>query len=111
MPNTYPLNQNPIPQVTMTPEQHHRFINVSIVVVAIVIIFGVLYWWTTTGKTKNNTGPSQSDLRAEVAAILRSSPVQVSQEEIDSVASKLSTSKVTVTDAQRQAVANALRSN
>lgn len=110
--NTYSLNQNPIPQVPMTAEEHHRFMNLSIIAVAIAIIIGILYWWTTTGNsiTPTTTTDHQADLRAQVAAILRSAPVQASQQDIDRVASQLSASRSTpVSQADRQAVANALQ--
>ncbi|HTK33079.1 MAG TPA: hypothetical protein VL335_00835 [Candidatus Paceibacterota bacterium] len=109
--NTYSLNQNPIPQVPMTAEEHHRFINMSIIAVAIAIIVGILYWWSTMNNSLEQAAPTETDLRAQVAAILRTAPVHVSQQEIDHVAAQLSSTKVSVSDAEKQAVANALRAN
>jgi YbbR domain-containing protein len=108
---TYTPNQNPIPQVPMTAEQHHRFINLSLIVVAIALIIAILYWWTVSNNNIRTAPASgQADLRAEIAAILKNSPTQVSQDEIDQVAAQLKQAKTTtVTEAQRQAVANALR--
>ncbi|MDD5164943.1 MAG: hypothetical protein PHG25_00165 [Candidatus Pacebacteria bacterium] len=108
---TYSLNQNPIPQVPMTAEERHRFMNLSIVAVAIALIIGILYWWTTTG---NSIAPAsvdtQAELRAQVAAILRSAPVEASQQDIDRVASQLSATKPGVaSNADIQAMSNALR--
>jgi hypothetical protein len=101
--------QNPIPQVSFTtPEQHHRFINLSIIAVAIVLVFGILYWWTTSGNGINSTtGPTQSDLRTEVAAMLQSSQ-PASAEKISAVSSLISNSKATTSAEKRQNIANAL---
>ncbi len=108
---TYSLNQNPIPQVPMTAEEHHRFMNLSIIAVAIALIIGILYWWTTAG---NSITPApvdaQAELRAQVAAILRSAPVEASQQDIDRVASQLSATKPTAaSQADIQAMNNALK--
>ena len=97
----------------MTREEHHRTTNMFIIVGAAAIIIGMVYWWTTASNTPvtSSVNNPSSDLRAQVAAILRSSSVQVSQQEVSHVAAQLSQSKVVVTDAQKQAVANALRGN
>lgn len=92
----------------MTAEEHNRFVNLSIIAVAIALIIGILYWWTTTSDTIVPSTANQTDLRAQVAAILRTAPVQVTQQEIDHVASQLSASKTSVSDAQKQAVVDQL---
>ncbi len=109
MDNTYSINPNPIPQTPMTSEEHHRMLNLLMILVAVALIIGMLYWWTSMN-SRNPTGiPESTDMRAQVAAILRNSPVHVSQAEIESVAAQLAKSKVPATAADRQAVANILK--
>jgi hypothetical protein len=99
-----------MPQSPMTAEQHHRTLNLLMIIVAIAIIIGVLYWWTALNSNQSpSTASNPNDMRAQVAAMLRNSPVHASAQEIESVAAQLANSKVTVTDAEKQAVANSLR--
>jgi hypothetical protein len=94
----------------MISEQHHRSLNLALIVVAIAVIIGMLYWWTNSADNQSQgTQSSSVDMRAQVAAILRNSPVHASPQEIEKVAAQLVNSKVTVTDAEKQAVANALK--
>ena len=104
--NTYSLNQNPIPQAPMTMEEHHRLLNMLIVLGAIAVIITMIFWWTTGSRSALN---QTSDIRAQVAALLQSAPVDISQQEIDRVAAQLVSSKSTATPEQRQAVVNALK--
>ena len=101
------ITPNPILQMSGSSEQHNRFLNLSLIVVAIVLIVGILYWWSVSGNNLKKVS-TEDDVRAQVAAILRSAPTQVSQDQINQVASQLSASKVAVTDAQKEAVAKAL---
>ncbi len=103
-------NQNPTPQMPITLEEHHRLLRMAIIVGAVAMIIGMLYWWSTSGRVVAPVSTEQ-DPRALVAELLRSSTVQVSQQDIDHVAAQLSASNVTVTDEQKQAVANSLRSH
>lgn len=110
---TYPL-QNPIPQSPMTLDEHRKNTNLFMIVGAIALIIGMLYWWTTASNNSSSTlstTPQATDLRTQVAAILRASSVTVSQQEVDHVAAQLAKSKVVVSDAQKQAVAASLRAN
>jgi len=109
--DVYSINPNPAPQVPTTGENHNRTLNLLLIIVAAAIIVGLLYWWTAS--VNNKPVPmATSNLdneRTQVAAALRSSPVHVTQQEIDNIAVQLRSSNVTVTDAQKQAIANSLR--
>jgi hypothetical protein len=109
--DVYSINPNPEPQASMTGENHSRTLNLLIIIVVAAIIVGLLYWWSAS--VNNSHAPAvASNLdneRAQVAAALRSSPVHVSQQQIDNIATQLRSSPVTVTDAQKQAIANSLR--
>lgn len=104
-----------MPQTPMTAGEHHRMLNLSMIVVAAAVIVALLYWWSASVNNKPSpTTPAASsisnDQRAQVAAALRSAPVHLSQQEINNVAAQLkNSSPVVISDAQRQAVANALR--
>jgi hypothetical protein len=108
--DVYSINPNPMPQSPMTREERARTLNLIMIVAISAIIIGLLYWWTASVTNKPTAITSTTtDVRAQVAAALRNSPVHVSQQEIDSVATQLKSSQVVVTDAEKQSVANALR--
>jgi hypothetical protein len=104
--NTYSLNQESIPQFPVGSNKQHHFINVSIVAVAVAVIIGMLYWWSVqSGPSVSQTKP---DIRAQIAEQLRQSQVQVTSAQVNQVVSQLSSTKVTVSDADKQAVARSL---
>jgi len=80
-----------------------------ILVVALVIFGGLYIWSTSTTSVKNESASAVTDVRSQVAEILRNSKVTVTQKQINDVAAQLSASKVVVTDAQKKAVADQLR--
>lgn len=94
-------------------DEHRKIVNMSLIVGAIVVVFGMLYWWASINQPlKLTTVNTSEDLRAQVASILRSAPVQVTQNQINAVVAQLSASKTsTVAAAERQAVAASLRGN
>lgn len=101
-----------MPQTPMTAGEHHRMLNLSMIVVAAAVIVALLYWWSVSVNTNKNqpaVSSALNDQRAQIAAALRGAPVHISQQEINNIATQLKGSPVIVTDAQKQAIANSLR--
>lgn len=110
--NIYTLNPHPLSGPPMPPAEYRKaMINWAVIVVAVIAVIGIWFWWSASQSSRTVVVDQQAALRAEVAAILRSSTVQPSQAEIDSVASVLSKSKTTASAADRQAVAAQLRAS
>lgn len=109
MVNTYSLNPTVLPSTPLPKEEHHRTITGGIVSAVIVIILGLAYWWWASIR-QAPTAPvnTESQLRSEVASILRNSNVQPSQTEINTIATQLSKSSATTDPAVRQNVASQL---
>ena len=89
----------------------HRLQRIGIIAGIVIVIFALIYWWNASSVHKSApvTQPVVLDDRARIAAELASSPVVVSQQDINAVSAQLRASTTTVTDAQRQAVLNALQ--
>lgn len=105
------INNNPITQMHPADEQHHKLQNISVIAIVVALIMGLLYWWTTSGtKVAPITTESKTDYRAQVAELLRSTPSTMTQQQIDGIAAQLSKSKVTITDAEKQAIIKSLQS-
>jgi hypothetical protein len=110
MDNTYSINPNPMPQPPITKEDHRRLLNTLMILVAAAVVIGLLYWWTASINKPASTVSSDADnMRAQVAAILRTAPVHASVQEIESVASQLASSNAMPTESERQAVADLLK--
>jgi len=102
--NTHPLSGAPMPK-----KEHQRLMTwllVGILVVAVVI--GVLYWVALKQSASTTPATNHPDIRAQVAALLESAPNHASPAEISKVASLLTKSKSTATDATRKMVASEL---
>jgi len=87
--NTSTLNQNPIPQAPMTTNDYHRSLNMIIILTVIAVIIGLIYWWTNSTVTQPQSVVTQADIRAHIAALLNSTHVQPSQQEMASIAARL----------------------
>ena len=105
--NTFSINPNT--QSSISAEQH-RLLNLLMLAAAAAIVIGLLYWWSSLVATQPQSPiiNQQTSLQAEVANIIKSSPVHVSAQEVNSMALQLSVSKVKVTDAEKQAAVNSL---
>jgi type IV secretory pathway VirB10-like protein len=105
-------NHNQIPSAPMSAEEQHRLQNMGIIAISIIVIFAILYWWTTSGGEPRQAAQAPSvstDIRTQVASMLANSPTPPTPDEIKSVAAQLQASSNTITDTEKQAVANALR--
>ena len=109
MADVYSLNPQILPSAPRPKEEHRRSINGAILATIAIAVIGMAYWWWDMKMTPApETLDPQARLRAEVVAVLRSSNVQPSEQEIDSVTAQLSESKP-ASQAERQSDADSLR--
>lgn len=109
---TYSLNSSGISRSPVTPEEHHRFLNLALVVVCLAIILGLSYWWYAIQQQPQVASPvaKEADMRSQIATILRDASVQqVSAKEVERIATQLRNTKSTVTAEERAGIANSLR--
>lgn len=110
MDTVYSLNTHPFTGAPMKKEEHQSLMKMILVIVVIVgAVIGAILWinLSHSASTAVPVDP-QTRVRQQVASLLQSAKVNVSQAEIDSVASVLVKSKTTATNSDRAKVAQEL---
>lgn len=108
--NVYSLNSSGVTRSPVTPEEHHKFLNLALIIVCLAIILGLSYWWYAVQQPQVTPIAKEVDIRLQIATILRDASVQkVSAEEVDRIATQLRNTKSTVTSEERAGIANSLR--
>jgi len=108
---TYSLNPQILPGKPLSNNEHKKTLSIFVVIVFIAAVLSLWYLWIMSQKQAGAPAHQGSDLRSQVAELLKQAPVHASQAEIDQVTALLSKSKPTSTSAEKQNVANLLKNN
>ena len=108
MTNTYTLDsQHKTPPPLHTERPHNHVVTVIAIIGAIIIAASI--WYGAMQQNTASTNQKPVDLRAQVSALLQSTPVHYTQDQIDHMSTLLENSKVTVTDTDRARMSQLLR--
>ena len=114
--DTYALNPQILPGKIPTKDQHSRMVALVLVLCLVALIAIAAYWWFSMHEqsTPVPAAPivsAQELQKQRTIAFLRSAPVHVSEDEINSVVKLLKKNQASVSDAERQSVVSQLKNN
>jgi len=102
---TSPLNPSIFPN-TPTPKDHHRTVNLSIVIAIAAVAVGLIYWWNDSRKVAI---PVQEDGTQQIVNALRTSNTFISEVDSQTIVEELRKSQNTVSPQENMEIINQLK--